>query len=106
MSCRLRSILPLALLACLVVACDDSRAAPPVTGSTTTTAVPSGVGRDLAGLRGTVPLVELGDDLRRRIATEDPDAGADATAAVRPYDAVMIAALAAMTLDEVSDGPV
>jgi ABC-type branched-subunit amino acid transport system substrate-binding protein len=57
----------------------------------TPTAAPSG---RLDGLKGTAPLADVPQDLRDRLEHVAPTIGDDAPAAVRPYDAAIIAALA------------
>jgi ABC-type branched-subunit amino acid transport system substrate-binding protein len=53
---------------------------------------PSGI---LAGLKGTAPLAEVPQSLAQWLRTIAPTLGADAPQAIRPYDAVVVAALAA-----------
>jgi ABC-type branched-subunit amino acid transport system substrate-binding protein len=55
------------------------------------TSPPSGV---LAGLKGTAPLAQVPQALAQRLRTVAPTLGTDAPAAIRPYDAVIVAALA------------
>lgn len=64
--------------------------------STETTAAPESSGEDgvLAGMRGTTPLVDLGDDFKQRMLEVDP-ALVDFNYGAESYDAAIIIALAA-----------
>lgn len=84
----------LAVLCLGAVACQDGGDAPVIAATTTSLPV-TGTAKELAGLIGTSPLVALPAELQARIDEKDPAVGADAPAAARPYDAVVIAALAA-----------
>ena len=63
--------------------------------STETTAAPESSGEDgvLAGMRGTTPLVDLGDDFKQRMLEVDP-ALVDFNYGAESYDAAIIIALA------------
>jgi neutral amino acid transport system substrate-binding protein len=52
----------------------------------------------IAGMKGTTPLVELSDDFKDRLLAVDPDL-VDFNYAAESYDAVIIAALAAVAAD-------
>jgi ABC-type branched-subunit amino acid transport system substrate-binding protein len=54
-----------------------------------------GTGGALAGLKGTTPLVELGQDFKDKLLAIDPDLGTTFNYAAETYDAVTIVALAA-----------
>lgn len=66
-----------------------------MTSARTTTTVATTQAKDLAGLVGTVPRVDMPAELRSRIDDLDSDLDADAPAAARPYDAAIVAVLAA-----------
>lgn len=65
------------------------------TAPSTATVPPPVANVHLTGLIGTAPLTDVPNELRSRLKRVDPSIGADAPSAVRPYDAVVIAALAA-----------
>lgn len=69
-------------------------------GDTDTTAEETSEGV-LSGMRGTTPLVDLGDDFKNRLLEVDPDLS-DFNYAAESYDAVIIIALA--TLEANDDG--
>ncbi|MCC6224883.1 MAG: ABC transporter substrate-binding protein [Microthrixaceae bacterium] len=78
----------------LTPACDGGGNSP-VLATTTTTELVISDAKALAGLTGTSSLVEVPDDLSERLHRMDETADADAPAAARPYDAAIVAALAA-----------
>lgn len=82
------------VLGSVASACDDGGNAP-VLATTTTTAAPTAIAKDLAGLIGTAPRVDMDSALRARIDALDSTLDADTPAAARPYDATIIAVLAA-----------
>lgn len=96
-----RWIAALALLASLslvAVACGDDKESDSGTGDeTTTTAADSGDGEGggtLSGMKGTTPLVDLGDEFKERLKSVDPNLS-DFNYAAESYDAAIVIALAA-----------
>lgn len=87
---------------------ETTAAAPETTGATETTGAPettgaTGGGDELAGMKGTTPLVKLSDDFKTRLATVP--SGKDLTDynyAGETYDAMVVIALAAQ--EAKSDG--
>jgi ABC-type branched-subunit amino acid transport system substrate-binding protein len=82
-------------LALLVAACgDDAESSSTTTaGGDTTTTAASGGGGELAGMKGTTPLVDLSDDFKNRLLEVDPEL-VDFNYAAESYDATVIIALA------------
>src|SRR4051795_11498281 len=73
---------------------DDDSSSGSGSDSTTTTEAEIGDGTTLAGMQGTTPLVDLGDDFKDSLKTIDP-ALSDFNYAAESYDATTIIALAA-----------
>lgn len=95
-----RWIAALALLASLslvAVACGDDKEGDSGTGDeTTTTAADSGGGEGggtLSGMKGTAPLVDLGDEFKNRLKSIDSSLS-DYTYAAESYDAAIVVSLA------------
>src|SRR6478752_1974469 len=73
---------------------DDKDDASSGSDATTTTAADTGGDGTLTGMKGTTPLVDLGDDFKDRLKTIDPNLS-DFNYAAESYDATTIIALAA-----------
>jgi ABC-type branched-subunit amino acid transport system substrate-binding protein len=99
---RLARFAAIALVVAALAGCTDGgegRLAAPTTAPAST-AAPTGL---LDGLKGTAPLADVPPELRDRLEHLAPTIGDDAPAAVRPYDAAVVVALA--TEEARSDAP-
>jgi ABC-type branched-subunit amino acid transport system substrate-binding protein len=83
-------------LALVAAACGDDDDEPEATDDTTedTAEDDGGDGGELAGMKGTTPLVDLSDDFKDRLTAVDPSLS-DFNYAAESYDAAVIIALAA-----------
>jgi ABC-type branched-subunit amino acid transport system substrate-binding protein len=89
-----RSLALLMAISLVAVGCgDDKDDNASDSGSTETTAAPESEGV-LTGMKGTTPLVDLGDDFKNRMKEVDPEL-VDFNYGAESYDAVIIIALAA-----------
>ena len=88
----------LGLVSLLAAACgddDDGGDEGAQEEDTTESTEEGGGGETLAGMRGTLPLVELSEGFRDRLLEQDPDLGSTFNYAGESYDSVVITALAA-----------